>query len=196
MAINVTKFMVSNDQRSIELDMNVDSGTFTSIGLWNDQTYNNPENLEDFSSLLSGLSNTESIVLDPAALAGTLNQAKDLTGIYFMRIVASNGDKIIVATVNLTQWYIFQARLIANIDLSCLGCNSNFQNALLLDLYVEAVKSSLLIGRYHDAITHLRKLRLTTDTNDCDECNDIEPLISTAGNIVSVGVLDCVLTVA
>ena len=194
MAINVTKFMVSNDLRSIELDVNVDAGTITSIGLWNDATYNNPEHLEDFSSLLVGTGTSESIVLDSVALAGTLNQAIDLTGIYFMKITSSGGDSIIVATVSLTQWYILQARLVANIDLSCLNCNANFQNALLLDLYVEAVKNALLIGRYKDAIEHLKKLRITTDINNCDECNDIEALVSTAGNIVSVGVIDCILT--
>ena len=37
MAINVTKFMVSNDLRSLELDITCDAGaTITSIALWNE----------------------------------------------------------------------------------------------------------------------------------------------------------------
>ena len=211
MAINVTKFMISNDLRSIELDIACDVGTnITSIALWNELTYNNPSDdaIQDFSEHLSGLSNTESIILGqslleseaslpPAeansiALLGT-QFVGDLTGMYFMRIISSNGDAVTVATINLTQFYIVEAKLLANVDLSCLNCNTNFQNALLMDLYMEAIKSSLTIGRFKDAIQILKKLRLTTETGDCAECLNIEPLISTAGNIVSVGVIDCTL---
>lgn len=208
MAINVTKFMVSNDLRSIELDITCDTGaTVTSIALWNENTYNNPADdvIQDFSSYLIGTSNTENLVLGqsslglsaPAngmdvALLGTLFVG-DLTGMYFMRISSSNGDAITVATINLTQFYIVEAKLLANVDLSCLNCNTNFQNALLMDLYMEAIKSSLTIGRFKDAIQILKKLKLTTETGDCAECLNIEPLISTAGNIVSVGVIDCTL---
>ena len=100
-----------------------------------------------------------------------------------------------MATVNLTQYYIIQAKLIANVDLSCLNCNTNFQNALLFDLYLEATKNSLILGRYQDAISNLSKLIITVETSDCDSCKNIEPVVSTAGNIVSVGVIDCQLTV-
>ena len=211
MAINVTKFMVSNDLRSLELDITCDEGaTITSIALWNENTYNDPADdvIEDFSDYLDGTTNSESIILgqsalDPApdpipspnpavALLGTLFVG-DLTGMYFMRISSSNGDAITVATINLTQFYIVEARLLANVDLSCLNCNTNFQNALLMDLYMEAIKSSLTIGRFKDAIQILKKLKITTETGDCAECQNIEPLVSTAGNIVSVGVIDCTL---
>ena len=208
MAINVTKFMVSNDLRSLELDITCDAGaTITSIALWNENTYNNPADdvIQDFSSYLLGVSNSESLVLgqeslgasSPAngmdvALLGTLFTG-NLTGMYFMRISSSNGDAITVATINLTQFYIVEAKLLANVDLSCLNCNTNFQNALLMDLYMEAIKSSLTIGRFKDAIEILKKLKITTETGDCAECLNIEPLISTAGNIVSVGVIDCTL---
>jgi len=196
MAINVTKFMVTNDLQSMELDITAEPGhTITSIALWDENTYNNPdpEVLLDLTSLLEGTTNTESLVIGQVDLSGTIYMG-DLTGIYFMRISASNGDAIIVATINLTQWYIVTARLIANVDLSCLNCNANFQNALLLDLYLEAIKSALTIGRFKDAIQHLSKLKITAGTGDCSECDTLEPLISTAGNIVSVGVIDCTIT--
>ena len=87
-----------------------------------------------------------------------------------------------------------QAKLIANVDLSCLNCNANFQNALLFDLYLEATKQALLLGRYQDAIDNLANLIITVDTSSCDDCSDIDPVVSTAGNIVSVGVIDCLIT--
>jgi len=192
MAINVTTFMVSNDMSSIQLDISLASGTVTSLKMWNETTYKSATSFTDLSSLLAGTSTTESITITP----GNLGTTGTLSGMYFLEVEASNGDIVVVATINLTQYYILQARLIANTDLSCLSCNANFQNALLFDLYLEATKQALLIGRFRDAINNLKKLIITTDSSNCSECDDIEALVSTAGNIVSVGVLDCILTTA
>jgi hypothetical protein len=190
MSITVKTFMVSNDLATISLDVEVTSGqTVTEILLWDQDTYKNPSTSKNLSSLLSGATNTETfnITANDASLA-------NFSGIYFLQITTSEPEAIIVATLNLTQYYIVQAKLIANIDLSCLNCNGNFQNALLFDMYLEATKQSLVLGRFQDAIDNLKKLIITVDTSDCDECNNIEPLVSSAGNIVSVGVIDCLLT--
>jgi hypothetical protein len=190
MSITVKTFMVSNDLATISLDVEVTSGqTVTEILLWDQDTYKNPSTSKNLSSLLSGATNTETfnITANDASLA-------NFSGIYFLQITTSEPEAIIVATLNLTQYYIVQAKLIANIDLSCLNCNGNFQNALLFDMYLEATKQSLVLGRFQDAIDNLKKLIITVDTSDCDECNNIEALVSSAGNIVSVGVIDCLLT--
>jgi hypothetical protein len=187
MSITVNTFMVSNDMSSISLSMVVSSGhTVTELLLWNQDNYKNPSLSRDISSLLSGTTNTESFNI-------TANDAgvSSFNGIYFLQIKTSQPEAIIVATLNLTQYYIVQAKLIANIDLSCLNCNGNFQNALLFDMYLEATKQSLVLGRFQDAIDNLKKLIITVDTSDCDECNNMEALVSSAGNIVSVGVIDC-----
>ena len=189
MAITVTKFLVSNDLSKIDLEVSVDGGqTIDNIYLWTEETYKDPSSKIDLSSLLSGASSEEiSISSNDASIS-------QFDGMYFLQIETSGDEAVVVATFNLTQYYITQAKLIANIDLSCLNCNANFQNALLFDLYLEATKQALLLGRFQDAIDNLEKLIITVDTSDCDECNDIEPLVSTAGNIVSVGVIDCLLT--
>ena len=190
MSINVTKFMVSNDLNSIELDVAINSGqTVTNILLWTQDTYKDPSKSISLTSLLSGGSNEESITIttEDAGLAS-------FNGLYFAQIETSDSEAVVIATANFTQYYIIQAKLIANIDLSCLNCNANFQNALLFDMYLEAMKNSFLIGRFQDAIDNLNKLKITVDTSNCDSCNNIEPLVSTAGNIVSVGVIDCLLT--
>tara|TARA_R110002049_G_scaffold198431_1_gene368423 strand:+ start:211 stop:789 length:579 start_codon:yes stop_codon:yes gene_type:complete len=190
MSINVTKFMVSNDLNSIELDVAINSGqTVTNILLWTQDTYKDPSKSISLTSLLSGGSNEESITIttEDAGLAS-------FNGLYFAQIETSDSEAVVIATANFTQHYIIQAKLIANIDLSCLNCNANFQNALLFDMYLEAMKNSFLIGRFQDAIDNLNKLKITVDTSNCDSCNNIEPLVSTAGNIVSVGVIDCLLT--
>tara|TARA_R110000823_G_scaffold65644_3_gene153927 strand:- start:165 stop:743 length:579 start_codon:yes stop_codon:yes gene_type:complete len=190
MSINVTKFLVSNDLASIDLDVNVTVGqTVTQLLLWTEATYKDPSKSIDLSSLIVGSSEVESLTIS-ASNAGV----SSFTGIYFVQITTSEPEAAIVATFNLTQYYIVQAKLIANIDLSCLNCNTNFQNALLFDLYLEATKNSLILGRYQDAISNLSKLIITIESSNCDSCNDIDPIVSTAGNIVSVGVIDCLLT--
>lgn len=189
MAISVNTYMVSNDLSEIELDVVVNTGqTVTSLTMWTEDTYRDPSSSIDLSSLIVGSSETEQITITASNVG-----VDKLNGIYFLQIEASDSEAVIVATFNLTQYYITQAKLIANIDLSCLDCNSNLQNALLFDMYLEATKNALLLGRFQDAINNLEKLIITIGASDCDECNNIDPLVSTAGNIVSVGVIDCEL---
>lgn len=190
MSIIVNTFMVANDLQVINLDVEVTAGqTVTELLLWDQDTYRDPSKSINLSSLIVGANNTEVIEIT-AADAGLAQ----FDGMYFLQITTSEPEAAIVATFNLTQYYIIQAKLIANIDLSCLSCNGNFQNSLLFDMYLEATKQALCLGRFQDAIDHLSKLIITVDTSDCETCNDIEPVVSTAGNIVSVGVIDCLIT--
>ena len=189
MSINISRFMVSNDMGSIELNMTVNTGeTVTKILMWDNNNYKDPSQSKDLSSLIVGSSNSESITIS----ASNADVSK-FSGIYFVQIETSDSEAVVVATMNMTQYYIIQAKLIANIDLSCLNCNANFQNALLFDLYLEATKNALMLGRFQDAIDNLKNLIITVDGSGCTSCGDIEPLVSTAGNIVSVGVIDCLL---
>jgi len=190
MAISVTKYVVSNDLSTIDLEVTVNPGqTVTQLLLWTEDTYRDPAQSIDLSSLLVGGGNTEDLVISTSD-AGL----STFDGIYFAQITTSDSEAVVVATFNLTQYYIVQAKLIANIDLSCLSCNGNFQNALLFDMYLEATKNALLLGRFQDAIDNLKNVIITIDSSSCDECSDIDPVVSTAGNIVSVGVIDCLLT--
>lgn len=191
MAINVTKFLVANDLATIDFEATCDVGqTIDNIYLWDESTYKDPASKIDLTSLLASATNSEDIVIT-AANAGV----SSLSGIYFLEIRTSNSEAIVVATVNLTQYYNVQAKLIANVDLSCLNCNTNFQNALLLDLYLEATKNALILGRFQDAIENLQNVIIASESEDCSECNNIEPVVSSAGNVVSVGVIDCILSI-
>lgn len=190
MAILVTKFLVSNDLSQIELEASCNLGeTIDNIYLWTEETYKDPATKIDLSSKLASATNSESIVIT----AGDVNVSQ-LDGMYFLQIETSDDEAVIVATANFTQYYIIQAKLVANVDLSCLNCNANFQNAQLFDMYLEATKNSMILGRFQDAIDNLKNLIISIDTDSCDECKDIPALVSTAGNIVSVGVIDCLLT--
>ena len=188
--ITVNKFEVSADRLSLSLKVTVGSGELvTSLSLWTESTYKVQSQAIDLSSLIAGTGTTEEITIS-ASNAGV----SSFDGIYFLEIGNDNATDApgIVATLSLTRYYAVMAALVANVDLSCLNCNDNFQNALLLDMYVEAMKNSIKIGRFRDAIEFLKKINIFQEIS-CGECSDINPVVSTAGNIVSVGVVDCLL---
>ena len=188
--ITVNKFEVSADRLSIDLKITVGSGELvTSILLWTDATYKVQSQAIDLSSLIVGTGTIEGITISASA-AGV----SSFDGIYFAQIENDNVTDApgIVATLSLTRYYAVLAALLANVDLSCLNCNDNFQNALLLDMYVEAMKNSIKIGRFRDSIEFLKKINIFEEIS-CGECYNINPVVSTAGNIVSVGVVDCIL---
>lgn len=190
MAITVKTFRVSNDMLSISVDVEVGAGQlFTELLLWTQDTYKDPARAIDLSSSLSGTGNTETITITTAQ-AGV----SSFDGLYFAQITSDDPDTIMVATAALTQYYNIQASLVANVDLSCLNCNDNLNNALLLDLYITGLQGSLIVGRFQDAITYLSKIKILNTDADCDTCSELSPVVSSAGNIVSVGVIDCVLT--
>ncbi len=190
MAITISRFAVSNSRLSMALDIEVGAGeTVTDIKLWTDRTYKNFGEAVDCNVLLSGTSNTENIVISGNE---TGDQYQD--GIYFVQITSSDSSDVpgMVATVSLTRYYGVTAQLLANINLSCINCNENFQNATLLDLYVQGMSNALKLGRFRDAILFYNKINIFTEAT-CAECEDIGPVVSSAGNIVSVGVVDCIL---
>tara|TARA_R110000803_G_scaffold178803_1_gene241220 strand:- start:319 stop:900 length:582 start_codon:yes stop_codon:yes gene_type:complete len=191
MAITIQTYLVSNDLSEITLELELDADeTVTSLLLWNQDSYKDPDQQVDLIDLADGTGNTESITIS-ADDAGE----SSFTGLYMLEVQTSDGNAAVVGTASFTQYYKIQASFLATIDLSCLECNTDFQNALLLDLYLEGTKNAMLIGRFQDAIEHLEKLVLITeDSDDCEDCFDIEALVSTATNIVSVGIIDCQLT--
>ena len=188
--ITVNKFEVSADRLSASLKVTVGSGELvTSILLWTDATYKVQSQAIDLSSLIVGTGIIEEITISASAAGVT-----SFDGIYFAQINNDNNSDApgMVATLSLTRYYAVLAALLANVDLSCLNCNENFQNALLLDMYVEAMKNSIKIGRFRDSIEFLKKINIFEEIS-CGECSNINPVVSTAGNIVSVGVVDCIL---
>ncbi len=192
MAITVNNFAVNNDRTSIDLQITVGSGqTVTGLKLYTDRTYKNINQVKDLTSKLAGTSNVETLVLDSSDTGDSYQD-----GIYFVEITSSDSaDSIgIAATLSLTRYYGVTAQLLANVNLSCMECNQNFQNATLLDLYVQGMSNGLRLGRFRDAILFYNKINIFTEAA-CAECEDIAPVVSSAGNIVSVGVVDCILDI-
>lgn len=191
MAITIQTYSISTDLSEITLKLELDSGdTASSLLMWTENTYKNSEESIDLLSVLDGTGNTESVTIS-ANDAGV----SKFDGVYIIEIQSTNGDAVMAGASDFTQYYKVTAQLLANLDLSCLSCNDDFQNALLLDLYLQATINSLLLGRYQDAIEHLAKIKILKEGySECEDCFDIDMSVSTSTNIVSVGIIDCQLT--
>ena len=190
MAITVNTLTVSNDLSKINLSLEVNSGqTANKLLLWDQDTYKDPSKQIDLTAKFSQAGNVENIEIT-ATEAGF----SKFDGLYIFQIETTDGDAVLVGVSSFTQYYVIQSKLLATIDLSCLSCNPNFQNALLFDLYLTATEKALELGRFQDAILNLDKLKVLKTSSDCKDCFDIDPVVSTASNIVSVGIIDCQLT--
>ena len=166
--ITVNQFKISNDRKTISLQTTVAVGqVLNRLVLWT----------------------TEAITIT-ALDAGV----DSFDGLYIIELGSDDVADVpgIVATISLTRFYGIMAQLLANVNLSCLNCNDNFQNSLLLDLYLQGIINALTLGRFRDAINFLKKINIFAEFN-CAECVNISPVVSSAGNIVSIGVIDCVL---
>lgn len=189
--ITVNTFSISTDRTSIALEVTVDPGQVVNdLKLWTESTYKIESQAVDLNSLISGASNTESITINASDVPGV----STFDGIYFVQIESDDAGDIpgLVATFSATRLYGVIAQLMSGVDLSCLNCNPNFQNAALLSMYVESVINSIRLGRFRDAIEFFKKIVIFEEF-ECAECKNIAPVVSTAGNIVTVGVLDCEL---
>lgn len=192
MAITIQTYSVSNDLSSISLDfkMSGQNDTVNNVLMWTEKTYKDPNNSIDLTAFMSGLTNEESVVINASEL-----ELSSFDGIYFIEITSAEGDAVAAGAADFTQYYKAAATLLSRLDMSCLACNSDFQNALLLDLYLQATINSLLLGRYQDAIEHLSKIHVVTESyEECKECFKVKPSVSTSDNIVSVGIIDCQLS--
>ena len=188
--ITITRLSIANDLKTMYLDVNVAAGqTVTSLTLWTSATFKDEDTKKDLTSKLSGTGNTESIELVPA----DINEAA-FSDLYFLQIESSDsGDNpALAAAINLSQFYGTVAGLLYSVDTSCLNCNANLQNAILIDMYIEAIKTSLQVGRFRDAITFFEKINIVTKSSECTTCNQ-STVNSSGDGWVSVGVIDCVL---
>lgn len=188
--ITITQFSISNDLTTMQLDIAVGAGeTVTSLKFWNQTTFKDGNQEVDLSTKLVGTGNTETITILPAEVSES-----SFSGMYFIEIESSDvaDNPAVVAAISLRQFYSVVAALLFTINTSCLNCNTNLQNALVLDLYLEAIKTSLQVGRFRDAITFLSKINIVSTSIDCDTCFD-QTVTDPGDGWVTVGVLDCIL---
>lgn len=188
--ITITKLSISNDLKTMSLDITVASGKLvTSLKLWTSSTFKDAAQEVDLTSKLAGTTNTESLTLTTSDIGGT-----NLSDLYFLEIGSNDvGDtNAVVAVINLRQFYGVVVALLFTVLPSCLNCNTNLQNALLLDLYMEAITRGLQVGRFQDAITFFNKINIVTNKVDCKDC--FNQVVTDPGDgWVSIGVLDCIL---
>ncbi len=188
--ITITQFSISNDLKEMQLNVSVGSSyRVTEVVLWNQDTFKDDTKKIDLSSKLSGASESESLSIVPS----DINES-DFSGLYLVQITSNDpGDNpALVAAISLRQYYSVITKLLFTVNASCLNCNTNLQNAILIDMYLEAIKTALQVGRFRDAITSLEKINIVTHPSNCDVCTP-DTVNGENNGWITVGVLDCVL---
>lgn len=187
--ITIKMFQVSQDRSRILVDLETTEGeTITGVKFWTQDTFKDYTQAIDLSSKLNMVTNTETFEITALEVG-----ASQLNEIYFAEFYGtatgtmcdgcSSGDTLGV-TINFLQFYYCINNMLCNIVEDCAECDYNLQNILSADLYLQSMKSALIIGRFDDAIRHYNSLRKICHTS-CDVCSE-----AILGGTLGFGVLD------
>lgn len=188
--ITVRIFQVSQDLTKLSVSLETTTGnTINDIKLWTEGTFKDYGSAVSLNSKLTGTSNVEVFDIVPSDLG-----VSQLNGIYFAEISSTGsstsgctnceGNPTLAVSVNFYQFYYCINTILCNLVPDCTDCDYNLTNALSADLYLEAMKSALIIGRFNDAILHYNALRKICTTG-CDACDT-----SSLSGPIGFGVLD------
>jgi hypothetical protein len=110
----------------------------------------------NLTSKLLQIDETEDIILIPSDLG--LNA---FNGIYFATFGTNEigVTPVIVAACNFSQFFYAINDSLTKIDSDCIACNNHLQNALMMDLYLEGLKSALIVSKYTNAVTNFYALK-------------------------------------
>jgi hypothetical protein len=153
--ITINRFQVSADMKTLIIQVTAASGfRINSLKLSTDETYLDAE--VDLTSKLLQIDETEDIVLIPSDLG--LNA---FNGIYFATFATDEigVTPVIVAACNFSQFFYAINDSLTKIDADCITCNDHLQNALIMDLYLEGLKSALIVSKYTNAIINFYALK-------------------------------------
>lgn len=152
----VNRFQISSDMTELYVDLTADQGLIiNTFKISTEETYNDSQ--IDLSSKLAQVDENESIVLVPTDLGIT-----SFSGIYiaeFTSIVDVDTTQIVTAAAcNTSQFYYCVNEKLTSVNGDCINCDENMQNVLLIDLYLEGLKTALILERYTDAIVNYYSL--------------------------------------
>lgn len=172
--ITITKFQVSIDRQTIELEITADlSSTVSAITVADQKQYltNTSTNL---SARITELNANKAITIQASELGVSI-----LDGIYFLTLTDSidSSNKTSVTT-NLSQYFYCINDLLALANTDCVECNDGIKNVLTADLFLEGLKAALYLGRYTEAINHFTQLNKICIIR-CDSCSAVSGTFGT-----------------
>ncbi len=157
--ITITRFQVSIDRTSIELDIDL-TGTSTVSAMTIADQEDYLKNLSvDFVSRITELNANQTITINALELGVSI-----LDGIYFLTLTDSVDNSTSTAvTANISQYFYCINDLLAIANTDCVDCNNGLKNVITAALY---------LGRYTEAIKHFYSLNKLC-INRCDSCSSV-----------------------
>lgn len=177
--IQVNDCSVSNDNKSINIDAITDEGyKFTSIRIWTDKTFKVLS--KAFVAPISGVNNKEILIVSAQDMG-----LQRFDGIYFVEFLSdAPGEEcdtcpnpVTAVITNLVTYYRCAMEMLlkasrSNLSLfnseTCYPGDAN--NAMTVNLLIDAINNCIKINRFVDAISLLDKLRVL-----CSSCSNCIP---------------------
>ena len=153
--ITVNTFQVSADMKTLTIRATAAAGKrINSFTMQTDETY--LDTSVNLSSKLLQIDEVEDIILNPTDL-----NINSFNGIYFATFGTDEVGvtPVKVAACNFTQFFYAVNDSLTKINGDCLSCDDSLQNALVIDLYLEGLKSALIVGKYTNAVVNFYALR-------------------------------------
>lgn len=152
---------------SIALELKANTGyRIDSLTISTEQTYEDSEVI--LTSKLIKTSETEILTIIPIDIGIDFEK---FNAVYFITVGTNevNVPKVTMGVCNVSQFFFAVNRALTKIDNDCLSCDGNLKQALTIDLYLEALKHSLILKRNTDAITNFFALRRLCE-GSIDDC--------------------------
>ena len=177
--ITINRFQLSADMTQLFVDVSASAGKIINkFTIATEQTYD--DSVLDLTSKLSQLSENESITLVPSDL-----NLSSFNGIYIgeftSEITPENNEVKTASACNITQFFYCLNDKLTSVNSDCLGCDENLNNAMIIDLYLEALKMALITEKYRNAIINFYSLNRLC-------CGNVDACLS--GCTSGYGILD------
>ncbi len=165
--VTINKLQVAPDMKSIIIQVTAAAGfRIDYLDIADEVT--SGDTVIDLSDKLLMTSEYEDILLLPIDLS---ESASSFNGIYFITIGTTEPgvENVTYSICNISQFFFCVNKSLSMVDEDCLSCDESLKNALTIDLYLEALKHSMVLKRDSDSVKNFFALKRLCD-GSVDDC--------------------------
>jgi len=163
--IIIDTLKIDSIAENITIDVKTDVGSLiTKISVWNTETYKNPTEVIDLSSLLLNTSEIENLVITAQELS-----VEKITGIWFIEfesnVIQEDGstDTALGVVANLIQYYEYVLSGLIEMGSDIVSCTSaecgkSKENLFYVDALLNTLKDAIRFGYYEESIKMINNL--------------------------------------
>ncbi len=171
-ATKINRFEIINNGTQLAIDIETGEDFFTSLTLWDIESFKNPSLGYNLTYKLQQINNIESFIVDASEL-----NISNFQDIYFMETTTEYEENFVLAiTYNLQPYYkcMLNFLLESQKNPNCDGFDIyNNEITITVNLLINSIEKSLEIGYYLEAIDMLKKLKKICNISNCKNCKKV-----------------------